>query len=76
MTISFLFPGQGAQAVGMAADAYAESDAARSVFGEADSTLGFSLTKMILEGPSEELVRSHNAQPAILVASIAMLRAT
>ena len=75
MTTAFIFPGQGAQAVGMGADAYDGSSAARAVFDEADSVLGFPLTRLILEGPADELVRSLNAQPAILCVSIAMLRA-
>ena len=76
MTTAFIFPGQGAQAVGMGADAYHGSPAARAVFEEADSVLGFPLSRLILEGPADELVRSLNAQPAILCVSIAMLRAT
>ncbi len=72
---AFLFPGQGAQAVGMGAEAYAGSPAARAVFDEADDVLGVPLSRIVLEGPAEELVRSHNAQPAILVVSIALLRA-
>ncbi len=75
MTTAFIFPGQGAQAVGMGADAYQRSPAARAVFDETDAVLGFSLSRVILEGPAEELVRSLNAQPAILCVSIAMLRA-
>ncbi len=59
----------------MGADAYARSAAARAVFDEADDTLGFALSSLILEGPASELVRSHNAQPAILCVSVAMLRA-
>lgn len=76
MTTAFIFPGQGAQAVGMGADAYRGSSAARAVFDEADSVLGVPLSRLILEGPADELVRSLNAQPAILCVSIAMLRAT
>ena len=72
---AFLFPGQGAQAVGMGAAAYASSPAARAVFDEADDVRGAPLSRIMLEGPAEELVRSHNAQPAILVVSIALLRA-
>ena len=75
MTTAFVFPGQGAQAVGMGADAYRASPAARAVFDEADDVLGFPLSRTILEGPAEELVRTHNAQPAILCVSIALLRA-
>lgn len=72
---AFLFPGQGAQEVGMGADAYAGSAAARAVFDEADAILGVPLSRTILEGPADDLVRSHNAQPAILTVSIALLRA-
>ena len=75
MSTAFIFPGQGAQAVGMGSDAWRGSPAARAVFDEADSVLGIPLSRLILEGPADELVRSHNAQPAILCVSIAMLRA-
>lgn len=75
MTTAFIFPGQGAQAVGMGSDAWHSSSAARAVFDEADYVLGLPLSRLILEGPAEELVRSQNAQPAILCVSIAMLRA-
>jgi len=75
MSTAFIFPGQGAQAVGMGSDAWHGSPAARAVFDEADSVLGVPLSRLILEGPADELVRSHNAQPAILCVSIAMLRA-
>ena len=76
MSTAFIFPGQGAQAVGMGSDAWHGSPAARAVFDEADRVLGVPLSRLILEGPADELVRSHNAQPAILCVSIAMLRAT
>ena len=75
MTPSFLFPGQGSQAVGMGSDLFANSNAAKLVFEEADSVLKTSLSKLIFQGPSAELTRSENAQPAILCVSIAMLRA-
>lgn len=75
MPTAFVFPGQGAQTVGMGADAYSRSDAARLVFQEADDALNVSLSSLILEGPADELVLSHNAQPAILCVSVAMLRA-
>ena len=58
-TTAFLFPGQGAQSVGMAADAYTASRAARAVFDEADTVLGAALSTVIFQGPAEELVRSH-----------------
>lgn len=72
---AFLFPGQGAQTVGMGADAHTRSPAARAVFDEADSVLGTALSQVILAGPASELVKSHNAQPAILCVSVAYLRA-
>jgi [acyl-carrier-protein] S-malonyltransferase len=59
----------------MAADVVVASAAAKAVFDEADDVLGISLSTIILEGPAEDLVRSHNAQPAILTASVALLRA-
>ena len=75
MTVAFLFPGQGAQAVGMGAGAYAGSPAARAVFDEADAALEMPLSRLILEGPAEELTRTENAQPAMLCVSSALLRA-
>jgi [acyl-carrier-protein] S-malonyltransferase len=75
VTTAFLFPGQGAQEVGMASSVMVASAAAKAIFAEADDILGISLSNIILEGPAEELMRSHNAQPAILTASVALLRA-
>ena len=75
MSTAFIFPGQGAQAVGMGSGAWNSSPAARAVFDETDAVLGAPLSRLIMEGPADELVRSHNAQPAILCVSIAMLRA-
>ena len=72
---AFLFPGQGAQMVGMDADLYRGSPAARRVFQETDAVLGQPLSTLILEGPPEELARTENAQPAILCVSMACLRA-
>ena len=72
---AFLFPGQGAQSVGMAADLYAASPAARAVFDDADDALGEQLSEVVFNGPAEALTLSYNAQPAILTASIACLRA-
>lgn len=75
MKTALIFPGQGAQFVGMGRaliDAFPE---ARRVFEEADSVLGFSLSKVCLDGPEEELRATHNTQPAIFVHSIATLEA-
>ena len=72
---AWLFPGQGSQGVGMGkalADAF---DEARRTFEEANAALGFDLRRLCWEGPEDELARTANAQPAILTASIAALRA-
>jgi [acyl-carrier-protein] S-malonyltransferase len=72
---SYIFPGQGAQKVGMGRALYDASPAARTVFAEADDSLGMSLSRLIFEGPSEELQDTAHAQPAIMVVSIAVWRA-
>jgi [acyl-carrier-protein] S-malonyltransferase len=71
--IALLFPGQGSQFVGMGRALYDTVPAARSIFDEADSALGFPLSKLIFEGPEEELKLTENTQPAILTMSIAAL---
>ncbi len=71
--IAFVFPGQGAQAVGMGKDAYDSNAAARAIFGHADAVLGFPLTKLAFEGPDEQLRQTANTQPALLATSIALL---
>ncbi len=75
MAAAWLFPGQGAQQVGMGRDLYDEFPAAKAVFDEADEALGRPLSKIIFEGPDEELRKTVNTQPAILVASIAAFAA-
>lgn len=69
----FLFPGQGAQVVGMGRDFYENNPEAKSIFDRATQLLGFGLTKLCFEGPDEELTRTVNAQIAIFVTSIAVL---
>jgi [acyl-carrier-protein] S-malonyltransferase len=73
--VAFIFPGQGSQYVGMGADLYENSAAARSVFDTADAILEFSLSKLCFGGNEDDLRQTHNAQPAILTTSIAAMEA-
>ena len=59
----------------MGRDAFEASPAARAVFESADEALGFALTKLVFEGPEDELQRTENQQPAVLTTSIALLAA-
>ena len=71
----FLFPGQGSQHAGMVAELVATYSAARIALEEADDTLGFALSRLMLDGPEEELTDTVNAQPALLAASVAVMAA-
>ena len=75
MASIFVFPGQGAQSVGMGKDLYENNAAARAVFDEVDDSLGEKLSEIIFNGPADELTLTANVQPAIMATSIAMLRA-
>lgn len=72
--IAFLFPGQGAQYVGMGRDFYESDPTVRQTFEEADDLLGRHLSKIVLSGQPEELTLTSNSQPAIYLLSIAYLR--
>jgi len=72
---AFLFPGQGSQAVGMGASLADASRAARDVFDEVDEALGQNLSRLMRDGPEDELKLTENAQPAIMANSVAVLRA-
>ena len=71
---AFIFPGQGSQTVGMGRDLAAAFGAARAVFEEVDDTLNQKLSKLMFEGPIEELTLTENAQPALMAVSLAVLR--
>tara|TARA_Y100000590_G_scaffold431483_1_gene546336 strand:- start:733 stop:1665 length:933 start_codon:yes stop_codon:yes gene_type:complete len=66
---SVVFPGQGSQTVGMAKELYQKKTYIKELFGRADEILGFSLSKLILEGPKIELDQTENTQPAIFLVS-------
>ncbi|MBI5543585.1 MAG: ACP S-malonyltransferase [Deltaproteobacteria bacterium] len=70
--VAFVFPGQGSQYVGMGRSLYEGSPAARAIFDAADEALGERLSRLIFEGPEEELKLTRNTQPAILTVSMAM----
>lgn len=67
--LAFVFPGQGAQKIGMGKDFYDNYDVAKKMFKEADEALGYSIMKMCFEGPEEDLKLTANTQPAILTIS-------
>ncbi len=74
MNRAFVFPGQASQAVGMGAELAAAFPAAREVFEEVDDALSQPLSKLMFEGPGEDLTLTENAQPAIVAVSLAVVR--
>ncbi|HEV2237652.1 MAG TPA: acyltransferase domain-containing protein, partial [Ktedonobacterales bacterium] len=73
--VAFIFPGQGSQAVGMGADVYRASPAARAIYDAADAALGFALSTLCFEGPEDALRETVNTQPALVTTSLALLAA-
>ncbi len=74
MATAFIFPGQGSQKVGMGKELAENFASARAVFEEVDDALGRPLSKIIFEGPDEELTLTENAQPALMAVSMAVVR--
>ena len=75
MQVAYVFPGQGSQYVGMGRDLYENFGSAKAVFQQADEVLKFPLSRLCFDGPEDELRQTINAQPAILTASFACLKA-
>jgi len=74
MSCAFIFPGQGSQTVGMGKDVADAFASAREVFEEIDEALSQNLSKLMFEGPDEDLILTENAQPAIMAVSLAVMR--
>ncbi|MFH0754290.1 MAG: acyltransferase domain-containing protein, partial [Candidatus Omnitrophota bacterium] len=73
--IALVFPGQGAQKVGMGKELYEQFPASKAVFDQANEVLGESLTQIVFEGPEEKLMATKYCQPAIFTMSMAALAA-
>ncbi|MEQ9261190.1 MAG: acyltransferase domain-containing protein, partial [Roseovarius sp.] len=75
MSRAFVFPGQGAQTIGMGRDLAEAYPAARAIFEEVDEALGERLSALIWEGEQDDLTLTQNAQPALMATSLAAMRA-
>ena len=71
---SLVFPGQGSQTIGMGKDFYENYDLVRELFKQADESLGINLSKIILDGPKDELDLTINTQPAIFLISYSIFQ--
>ena len=71
---ALLFPGQGSQVVGMGSEFFTNFELVKKIFKEADEKLNYSISKIILEGPENELQLTKNTQPAILTVSYSIFR--
>ena len=74
MSWAYVFPGQGSQAVGMGKDLAQAFTEAREIFGEVDEALKQNLSKLMFEGPGDELTLTENAQPALMAVSLAVIK--
>ncbi|MUK89949.1 ACP S-malonyltransferase [Ornithinibacillus sp. L9] len=70
--VVFMFPGQGSQAVGMGKEIYEQFSTVKELYNKANNALGIDLKKLMFEGPKETLTQTENAQPALLLSSIAI----
>src|SRR5580765_1862509 len=74
MSLAFVFPGQGSQSVGMGTELAAAFAPAREVLQEIDEALGQHLSRLMRDGPEDQLTLTENAQPALMAVSLAVMR--